>query len=268
MPRDNSPKIGVLDIETSPLEVYAWGLWDQNTGVEQIKTEWTILSYAFKWLGKPKVIFKHTGGRGQSKVRNDSELLLDLWEILDQADIIIAQNGKKFDIKKINARMAMMKMSPYSPIRVIDTLEVAKKHFGFTSNKLAWTSKHLASSSKSEHRRFPGFLLWAECLLDNPKAWAEMKKYNIQDVVSTEEYYFTIRPWIKGHPNLGIYTDGEVPLCPKCGSTKLQRRGVIISQTTRYHRYQCQHCGGWSRSKIMLTSLAQRRAMLTNVSEE
>lgn len=261
-------KIVTLDIETSPLEAYTWGLWDVNVGLEQIKTEWSILSYAAKWFGDSKVIYQYAGGRGVNKVRDDKHLLKGVWDILDEADIVIAQNGRKFDIKKINARMVMADMKPYSPIRVIDTYEVAKKHFGFTSNKLAWTSKYLTDMPKSQHKEFPGFELWAECLKDNPKAWAEMKKYNIQDILSTEKYYMRLRPWIKNHPNMGIYADGEVPTCPKCSSTKLQRRGTATSQSTRYHRYQCTACGGWSRSKVMLTSLSQRRATLTNISEE
>ena len=35
--------------------------------------------------------------------------------------------------------------------------------------------------------------------------------------------------------------------CPKCGSGKVQRRGVAVAQTRTYLRYQCQSCGGWFR---------------------
>lgn len=265
--QNKKPKIVTLDIETSPLEAYTWGLWDVTVGLEQIKTEWTILSYAAKWFDDKKIIYKDSGGRGVSKVRDDKHLLSDLWNILDEADWVIAQNGRRFDIKKINARMILLGMKPYSPIRVIDTFEIAKKHFAFTSNKLAWTSKYLTDAPKDDHRNFPGFELWKECLLDNPKAWTEMKKYNCQDTFSTEKYYLKLRPWMKDHPNIGTYADSDIPLCPKCGSTKLQKRGVAVSQTTRYHRFQCTDCGGWSRAKIMLTSLKQRRTSLMNISE-
>lgn len=265
---EKKPKIGLIDIETSPLEVYAWDLWERNTGLEQIKTEWSILSYAAKWFDSDEIIYQDTSGRGAFKVRDDSKLLVGIRDFLDKADIVIAQNGKKFDLKKINARMVMKGIKPYSPVRVIDTYEVAKKHFGFTSNKLAWTSKHLTDSPKSEHRKFPGFELWLGCLRDNQEAWKEMKAYNIQDILSLQDYYIKIRPWIKAHPNMGIYTDGDVPVCPKCGSAKIQRRGIAVSQTTRYQRYQCTNCGGWSRSKAMLTTLARRKLDITNISEE
>ena len=162
----------------------------------------------------------------------------------------------------------MENILPYSPIRIIDTYEVSNRHFGFTSNKLAWTSKYLTDSPKEEHRSFPGFELWKECLEDNPKAWKEMKKYNIRDVIATEKKYIRLRPWIKLHPNMGGYTEGEVPVCPKCGSENLQKRGVAISNTSRYHRFQCMNCGGWSRAKTMLNTLAERKQMICNISEE
>jgi uncharacterized protein YprB with RNaseH-like and TPR domain/predicted RNA-binding Zn-ribbon protein involved in translation (DUF1610 family) len=260
-------KIVTLDIETSPLEAYTWGLWDVTVGLEQIKTEWSILSFAAKWFGDSKIIYQDASGRGVKKVRDDKHLLQSIWKILDEADLVIAQNGKRFDMRKINARLILSGFPPYSPVRVIDTYEAAKKHFEFTSNKLAWTSKYLTNVEKDKHKEFPGFELWAECLKDNPKAWAEMKKYNIRDITATEQYYLKLRPWIKNHPNMGIYADGDVPTCPKCASEKLQRRGTAVTQTTRYTRYQCTNCGGWSRAKIMLNTLKQRRATLTNISE-
>jgi hypothetical protein len=261
-------KILVLDIETAPLESYTWGIWDQNVGLEQIKTEWSILSFAAKWLGSSKIIYHDTGGKGPKRVREDLSLLEILWSLLDQADLVVAQNGRRFDVKKINARLVMAGFKPYSPIRIVDTLEAAKKYFEFTSNKLAWTSKYLTSQAKSEHKEFPGFELWKECLADNPKAWRVMKKYNIIDVKQTEEYYLRIRPWIANHPNMGAFREVSEHACTKCGSTQVQSRGDVRTQQGRYTRYHCTHCGGWSRGKLMLLPIVKRRSMLANIAEK
>ena len=251
----------VIDIETAPLESYTWGIWDQNVGLDQIKTEWSILSYAAKWVAGKEVFFNHTGGRGAKKVRDDKPLMADLWNMLDTADIVVAQNGARFDIKKINARLVIHGFGPYSPIRVIDTLSVAKKHFGFTSNKLAWMSKYLTETKKSEHKKYPGFELWLECLKDNPKAWGEMRKYNIQDVVATEQLYLKQRPWISNHPNAATFNYSEAPQCPKCSSPRLQARGFSVLQAGKYQRFQCQECGGWSRGKDSLHTTDKRKSL-------
>lgn len=258
------PRTVVLDIETAPIVSCHWDLWDQNIGLEQIQVEWAIISFSAKWLGKEGVVYRDTGGRGRKRVREDGPLVNELWTILDRADIVVAQNGVAFDIKKINARMVEHGHKPPSPFRVVDTMLIAKRHFAFTSNKLAWLSKHLTPAKKSIHKKFPGFMLWDECLKDNPAAWKEMRRYNIQDTIATEQLYLKLRPWMVGHPNVASYTDREDPLCPKCGSDNVQMRGRAFTQSGEYHRFQCKGCGGWARSRYTLNTNAKRKSLLSN----
>jgi predicted RNA-binding Zn-ribbon protein involved in translation (DUF1610 family) len=259
-----APTVITLDIETAPLESYTWGLWQQNVGVNQIKTEWSILSFAAKDLGKKKVRYYDAGGRGASKVRDDQELLGLLWKELDRADIVIGQNNKRFDIRKINARLIASGFKPYSPIRTVDTKVEAQRVAMFTSNRLEWLSK-MGATEKSTHGKFPGFALWAECLKDNPEAWKEMKKYNIPDVVATEELYLRLLPWMTGHPNIATYNPaGEVIACPRCGSEDIHRSGSWFTQVNEYPRYQCGSCGGWARGRFTITTTERRKALLVN----
>lgn len=262
--KHSGPYIVTVDIETSPLKSYHWGLWDQNVSLDQIQDEWSILSFSAKWLHEKDIIYMDTSKNGIDKLRDDSKLLEELWKILDKADIVIAQNGKKFDVKKIKARMIMLKMKPFSPIKVIDTKIEADKHFGFTSKKLEWMTKHLTKLKKLKHKLFPGFELWTECLKNNKKAWEEMKEYNCVDTLATEELYLIMRPWIEGHPNVGIYTEAEDIVCPKCGSKHVQKRGKSYTQTGEYHRYQCTDCGGWSRSRYVTNTKEKRKSLLSN----
>jgi hypothetical protein len=264
----SGPKIVTLDIETAPVQSYHWSLWDQNIAIKQIKVDWTILSFSYKWLGDPKVYYSDTSGGGPYAVRNDTGLLLQLWTLLDEADIVIGQNAQKFDVKKINARLFAEGYGPYRPIKVIDTLLIAKSKFAFLSNKLEYMSK-MTTNPKSEHKKFPGFDLWLACLADNPEAWAEMKKYNEQDVISTEELYLMMRPWMEGHPNVANHDEldqevRETERCPKCASTALIKEGYKYTQTGRYQQYRCGSCGGWSRSRYTLNTIAERKALLTN----
>lgn len=260
-----SPKILTLDIESAPIESYTWGLWDQNVSIEQIKSEWSVISWAAKWFGSSKILYRDTSGHGVDRIRDDKAILEDLWELLNETDIVVAQNGTSFDVKKINARLLMHSFAPYSPIRIIDTLTVAKRHFGFTSNKLAWLSKHLTDSPKDQHKQFPGFELWIQCMADNPRAWREMRKYNIADVIATEKLYKKLRPWITQHPNLGAYKVGEMISCPKCGSEDITKQGIRVTQQGAYQQYKCSGCGGWSRGKTMELSKNKRKSLLVSL---
>lgn len=256
-----NPVIITLDIETAPLEVYSWGLWDVNVGLNQIITEWSLLSFAAKRLDQHVVLYRDN--RGQKNTRDDRALMMGLWAVLDDADIIIAQNGKKFDIKKINARFAMLGFNPPSPYRVIDTVLEARKSFGFTSNKLEWLSKYLTPTKKSQHKKFPGFELWTECLKDNQAAWKEMEKYNKRDVIATEQLYYKLRPWMPSHVNLAAFDSSDTPKCPKCNSEDVQRRGHSFTNLGKYARIRCNGCKGWSRGRDNLLDKKKRKSLLS-----
>lgn len=257
----NGPKIATLDIETFPNLVYSWGLWNINVGLNQIVRDWTIASFSFKWLGDNKVHYADVSG---GDVFDDRALLAMLWEVLDEADIIVAQNGIKFDAKKINARLIEHGFPPPSPYKIIDTMVEAKAVAQFTSNKLEWLSNHLTDEPKSHHKEFPGFELWTECMKDNPLAWKAMRKYNDRDVNATEKLYLNLRPWIKGHPNLNAYNDEVVAACPNCGSHHIESRGYSVTNTGKYRKIHCLECGAWSRTRYTENTLAKRKSLLTN----
>ncbi len=258
-------KILTLDLETSPLVCYTWGLRDQNPSIDMIVEDWSVLCYVAKWLDSDKVLKGHTGGRGKGWVRDDRRLMRELWELLDEADAVIAQNGKRFDLKMIDARMAQQGMKPYSPVRVIDTLIASRDRFRFPSNKLAYQSRVLTDTPKSTHKEFPGFELWTEVLNDNPKAWKEMLAYCETDVRATEKVYLKQRPWIRRHPNLAVYVDDKNPRCPHCTSDRLQSRGYESTQQGRYPRFVCNECGKWARGKQQGLAHNVRKALLVGV---
>lgn len=252
------PKIVTLDIETSPMMAYVWGLFDQNIGLDQIVQEWRIISASWKWLGKDKVHYVDN----RSDPMDDSKILDKLWGVMDEADIIIGQNLDKFDIRKINARFILDGYEPPSPYQTVDTYKEAKRVAAFTSNKLAWLSQYLSKVEKDKHSEFPGFSLWKECLKGNRKAWNAMRDYNPIDVMGTEEVYLKLRPWMKSHPNMGLFADSKAPVCPQCGSHHLQRRGVAHTKVATYPRYQCVECGSWSRGRFSDMDTETKRRIL------
>lgn len=258
------PKIGLIDIETAPLEANVWGLFDQTVGLNQITQEWAILSYCYKPLGGKRSTIQYADNRDRDDPRDDSQLVNDLWDIMHENDVLIAQNGKRFDKRKITARLILAGRLPPSPVKVEDTMRMARQVAAFTSNKLEWLSTYLSSVKKSSHKEFPGFELWAECLRGNPRAWKAMEKYNIPDVLAMEEVYLKLRPWVSGHTNVAVYTDDERVACPVCGSEHVRQDGYAYTQVGKYNRYQCDSCGAWSRDRYTLNSLAKRKSLLIN----
>lgn len=175
-------------------------------------------------------------------------LLKEVWELLDEADIVIAHNGKQFDIPTLIARFLFYGLKPPSPYRVIDTKQEFKKYTKTGSNKLDDLGDYYGLGRKIEHEGFP---LWKACMAGDRNAWQKMKKYNKQDVLLLEKIYLKLRPWISNHPNLSMYL--EQTSCPKCGSVMgFNKSGFYTNTSTRYQVYRCKNCRGQARSIVNL----------------
>lgn len=240
-----APKVLILDIETLPMEVYAWGLFDQNIGLEMIKTDWSILSFSAKWLGSPEKDIIYYDTRNEKDIRDDSKILKIIHSLLNEADVTITQNGIRFDIPKLNARFLKHKMNPPSSFRNIDTLRIMKRHFNLTSNKLAYaTNEFCTVYKKLDHREFAGASLWTECMKRNPRAFEAMEEYNKYDVLSLEELYGVLAAWDKT-VRFSAFNEDTEERC-SCGSTEITRnvkKPYIFTNTAKYERWTCQICG-------------------------
>ncbi len=260
----SKPKILILDIETSPTKAFTWGMWQEVTSYSFIERDWYILCWAAKWLGEKEVIssalpdFKKTY---QADPENDKLILKELVKLLEQADIIVAHNGIDFDRKKINARLIINGITPPPPCRWVDTLKICRSEFAFTSNKLADVVQFLKVGKKLDTG---GFQLWKDCLAGVEKAWALMVKYCKGDVQILEKVYLALRPYILQHPNLSIYLDSDRPVCPKCGSAKIQKRGYAFTTASKFQRFCCTECGGWGREKVNLIEKDKRSILTVN----
>lgn len=260
----NKAKILHLDIENMFVEGEVWGLWKQNISIDSIVADWYILCYAAMWDDSDDVIYDHLT-RYKSVYKEDPEndyhILLTLRELLDEADIVVAHNGKAFDIKKIQARFLKHGIPPASPFRMVDTLLVARSQFALTSNKLDYLARLLGLGAKLQTG---GMALWRACKRGDKEAWQTMIDYNIQDTILLKKVYHKLLPWINNHPNLAMYSLNINPSCPKCGSESLQWRGTVPLVAGLYRRFQCNDCGGWGRDRTNLLTRDQRKGVMAN----
>jgi hypothetical protein len=238
------PKILFCDIETSPIVAYVWGLRDQNIALNQIKEDWSVLSWAAKWKGDKKIHYSDV--RGQRNLRDDKKLLKGIHALLNAADIVIWHYGKNFDRKKLNARFIQHKMKPPSEYRQLDTKEIASREFAFTSNKLEYISGVSGSGKKSQHKKFPGMELWTECLKGNLEAFKEMEAYNKQDIVALEQSYDWMQAWDTKSINFNIYRTDQITNKCNCGSSNFTKDGKRPTNAGIFQKYRCVDCGkGW-----------------------
>src|SRR5690606_11884903 len=251
-------KIAILDIETAPNLAYVWRFFKENVGAKQVVEHSEIMSFAYKWYGDNSVHYHDV------QHSNELAVLEKINAVLDEADIVVAHNGVKFDLPTIQVRALVHGLKPPAPYKQVDTLKVAKSEFRFPSNSLEYLSKVLGVEEKGGHKEFPGFELWKECLAGNPAAWEEMRLYNIQDVVTLEQVYEKMRPYMRNHPNVAVFNDEEETCCPRCGGNHLQRRGFAYTNVGKYQRFVCTECGAWSRTRFTEHTKAKNKSMVVN----
>jgi hypothetical protein len=234
-------KILIWDIETAPSLGYVWGKWEQN--VLAFEQEWYILTVAWKWLGEKTT---HVLGLDdfdlyKKEPENDRELARLAWELFNEADIVVAHNGVAFDTKKAQARMILHGFDPPTSFKEVDTLQLARKSFAFTSNRLGDLCQQLGIGGKAETG---GFETWLGCLRGDPKAWSRMKRYNRRDVAILEQLYLKLRPWSRSHPNLATIS-GRADACPKCGASDgFDSKGWAYTQVSKRQKLRCKACRG------------------------
>lgn len=222
----------LLDIETAPHKVYAWGLWDQRIATNQIVEAGYTLCFSAQWYGSREILF-HSVREGPRK------MLVAVHKLLDQADAVIHYNGLSFDVPTLRGEFMAAHMKPPSPFAQIDLIRVARST-RMASRKLDYLAQTLGLGHKLEHK---GMELWRGCMNGDEAAWRTMERYNKRDVRLTGQLYKELRPWIKDHPNL---SGGEIA-CPTCSSENVQARGTARNKTMAYRRFQCNECGTWFR---------------------
>lgn len=240
------PKILLYDIETMANLAYVWGKYEQD--VVAYEREWYMLSFSYKWLGESKT-YVHSlpeYDTWKKDKTSDKELVQALWNLFNEADVIIAHNGNSFDQKKSNARFIANELPPPKPYKQIDTKLVAKKYFNFNSNKLDDLGNYLGLGRKINTG---GFDLWLGCASGDMGAWKKMCDYNKQDVILLEKVYLKLRGWDQAHPNLALL-NGDLHACPNCQSHNVTKRGTAISRVSKYQRWQCQDCSAWHQSAL------------------
>jgi DNA polymerase elongation subunit (family B) len=232
----HTPKVLTLDIETSPALAYVWQLFDVTVSVSQIVEPSRVLCYAGKWLGDKRTTCV-------SEFHDGKKVMVQtMWDMLNEADIVVGYNHVRFDIPHMNREFMLAGLVPPSPVQHIDLLMVMRRNFKMMSNKLGYVTEAVRLDTKLDTG---GQALWNSVMQNDPKAWDKFRRYNIQDVVITEQLFTLLAPWIKS-PHAGLWT-GDMSSCYACGSTRLVAHGVTRSKTMAWPLTQCADCGAWNK---------------------
>ena len=251
-------KVLLFDVETAPLRSYTWGLWKQNIQPDQIISDWFMLTWSAKWLFEDKVYSDGLTSR-EAIAQDDKRISQTIWKMINEADIIIAHNANRFDVKKLNTRFLINGLMPPMPYQVIDTLDHLRKRFSISSNRLDYVNKILGLGRKIATG---GFKLWDGCVKGDKTCLKHMEEYNRSDVMILEDTYLYIRPWIKPHPNMGLFIEEDIKVCPSCSSSDLIYGGTTYNTAACiYEAFRCGNCSSVGRNKKAIKDKSTTRSI-------
>ena len=256
---ESSPRVAVLDIETLPMIVFSWGLFDQNISVDQVIEDSCILSWAGKYLNAA-TIKSDVMTPDEARRRDTERITKSIWKFLHDADVVIGHNYAGFDFKYINTMFLKHGLPPLRYL-IIDTFLVAKQSFRFASNKMKYINDRLGIRNKIDNDGFP---LWKACSDGDNHALKVMLEYNEGDIGATEELFYKLRPYVRGF-NVALYNEMETEQCPVCGSERVKFEGYYYTPAGMYESVRCENCMCLSRKKENQLDKDKRKSLLVKI---
>ena len=241
---DGRLKVLFFDIETAPLLSFIWHPITNYVPNVMQDTDTFMLTWAAKWWGSEELIADSLS-RDEVIHQQDDRIVRSLADLVAEADIVVAHNGDKFDMPRLNSRLLALRQEPMGPYQTIDTLKLAKRNFNLPYYKLDYLAEFLGLGKKIK----TDFDLWRDVYQGDEEAMSEMLEYNIYDVVLLEEVFLEMIPYVTRLTRLFDATKDLEVKCAFCGHTKFEQRGYYRTQASTFKKMKCMGCGKYARTR-------------------
>jgi uncharacterized protein YprB with RNaseH-like and TPR domain len=222
------------------MKILAWDIEASNLNADF----GVVICVGFKDVGEGKpVVLRIDDYPGRDIIAQERNLLVDVADRLLGGDVWLTHFGTYYDIPFVNTRLLYHRLPTLpSGYPSIDTWKVARNRLKLRNNRLITISEFLGTEDEKNAIRPEQ---WLKALSGHRPSLDYIVEHCRRDVLVLEEAYERLRPLVVDHPNRGLL-DGRGG-CSVCGGVRLQKRGVHVTRTRKYQRYQCRDCGTWSK---------------------
>lgn len=235
-----------LDIETSPALVWTYSFFKTYIGHSQIEEPSRITS-AVIMNEKDKLPEKYEwdfiNGKG-----DDSKLLKELVKRINKSDLVIMQNGDRFDAKVIQERLLALKLPPIKNLITLDTLKLSRGSFHKPSHKLDARSHQYGFGGKIKQDM-------DDCIAvakGNKQRQKIRVMYNVKDTKDTRSIFWRELDYYnlpqKTLNLLRSFIREKYIYCVKCAARRQRRFEIekvyvkIKNGGVRKQKWQCTNC--------------------------
>lgn len=210
-----------------------------------------IMCFAAKWFGEDQIIFADERGRNGKGTGGWRSMVKQMWALLNEADVVVTFNGDRADIPWMNEEFKYARLNKPMPYKSLDLYKQSKAARNLPYRSLRYLAREFGTMNKLEHE---GPDLWRLCEAGDPEAWTQMRSYNEQDVLVTEDRWLDDIPWLDGRVHMGmLISDGESMRCPNCGSNDLaSQQKPVRAYTREYQAFRCNECGSPLRTNFLI----------------
>lgn len=234
-------KVLFFDIETSPNEGRFWRPGRKvNIDYRNIKRERRVVCICWQWLGQDRIFSLDWGDK-----QCDKDLLGKFSEVIDKADLVVAHNGTRFDIRWIKGRIAFHGLPPLKEVRCRDTLTMTKRAFDLNSYRLDYLGEYFGLGRKL---KTGGYELWDSVMDGDESALRKMVKYCKQDVRLLSAVYKIVNPYVAHTFHMGVIRQGSELACKACGSMRTKWDSHRVAHKIVYRCRKCNECGHFWRT--------------------
>jgi uncharacterized protein YprB with RNaseH-like and TPR domain len=208
-----------------------------------------VLCVGFKWVGSGKVsVLNILDYPGKDLIAKEKNLLHDVSDVVITADAVLGHFSTYYDLPFLNTRLLYHRLPVLPPqISQIDSWKTARYRLKLRNNRLKTISEFLGTSEEKDAIKPEQ---WIRAMGGHGPSMDYIVEHCRKDVAVLEEVYQRLLPLIIDHPRRGGVIAGKT--CPNCGADRLQKRGIHLTRTRRYQRFQCQKCGSWNRASVAL----------------
>lgn len=247
----------LFDLETSPARFWGWGTGEQYVSYNMLVegSETKVITSQYKRLLVDKeakyLMWDWHGKEGG----NDASLVEETIRLINKADIVIGQNVNSFDIKVLQERAKVHRLSPISVDLPIDTLTNSRKAFKSLSHKLDYRSRQYGLGGKIKMEMQD----WIDIVEGKTCPTEKMVPYGLKDIEDTEAVFWkelpywnlpksTINKILKLIVGMTVSKSGaNRPKCLHCEKKKEKKFDVKVHEDAENGVYVvCNRCEGVS----------------------
>lgn len=192
--------------------------------------------------------------------KRDKFIIMELCELINEADVVVAHYGSKFDCPFVQTR-ALMHGLPVIDVKwakILDPCITARKKLKFQSNRMDNIAEALGVGERKSS--VPKNIWYRSHTFDGhwyEDAIRQLAVYCIQDVNVLYHIAKVIAPLAIHLPAWRVLAGAEdsEKQCANvmCGG-KLEFKGISTTKANKYPRYRCTECGMWQRGVVPLTT--------------